>query len=110
MKQIKLIKNYYLVFDNSEFFKDSGNGIKLEMSSFRSMKNAIKTIADLEKITGINFILLWRKRTKVCYIHKSANWDETKDDIISKMETVYKFKTKKELVIKEFEDKRNGGK
>lgn len=109
MKKLKLIKNYYLIFDNSAFSKDNSNIIKLEISSFRSKKNAMKTIENLEKISEIKFILLWRKRTKVCYIYKAENWNETKDKVIEKMENAYKFKTKKELVIKEFENKRTGG-
>lgn len=106
MKKLKLIKNYYLVFDNSAFSKEVGDNIKLELSSFRSMKNAIRTIESLAKIPEISFVLLWRKRTKVCYIYKATDWEKIRDDIISKMELTYKFKTKRKLVIKEFQDKR----
>jgi hypothetical protein len=106
--KLKIIKNYYLFFDDSAFSKE-GDNVQMEIQPFRSKKNAIKTIKDLEKVKEVSFVFLWRKRTNVCYIYKyvSGDWGKEKHDVISKMGIIYKFKTKKTLVIKEMEDKRD---
>lgn len=95
----RFLKNYFLFFDNSK----STQKVNGDLQTFSTKKLSKVVVDDLIARDISQIILLYRRRTKICYYYCSEklNWEEVRDEFLKEFKTQYEFMGRKKMSIKE---------
>lgn len=114
------INERYLIFINAEklfddqFFEDLGISKqnknicgKIAIAVSNNLWQVEKKLDEICKNEFVDFVCMVDTNKDVCYIYKAkGSLNEIKSEILTKLETPFKFVTKNEMVFKKIEDLR----